>query len=212
MPRSNRRASKKKSNVAENVKESGHGIMGEPMPFNGVLVTEFYANAWREDEPNPTFESYCRGKGYEGPYPEAKIEREPLKDGCRWVRNAETGEILHIVQDQLKPTPRLWSDFMMCNLLPRSNCKEIPKQHALLLYAICTGKSVDTGVVITNEIDRMAQSDEGELVYPSLITRSLVSQGVALDDDDDNDNDEPGPATIYPGLHNSKSRGARRRT
>ncbi|CAL0303711.1 unnamed protein product [Lupinus luteus] len=134
-----------------------------------------------------------------GPYPEAEIERELLKDGCHWVRDAETGHILHILPDQLKPNPRVWSEFMLCNLLPRSNSNEIPKEHALLLYAICMGKSVDAGAVISAEIDRVAQSQDGELPYPSLITRLLEFHGVSVWGDDDDQ--EPGPATIYPGVH-----------
>ncbi|OIW08189.1 hypothetical protein TanjilG_26478 [Lupinus angustifolius] len=238
MPRSNRRGSKKKSNVTENVKKSNHGIMGAPMPCNWILVKEFYANAWRIDEPNPIFKSYCRGKdikfdsftineflgGLEnfkpsdeytimknGPYPEAEIERELLKDGCNWVRDAETGHILHIIQDQLKPNPRVWSEFMLCNLLPRSNTNEIPKEHALLLYAICMGKSVDAGAVISAEIDRVAQSEVGELPYPSLITRLLEFHGVSVWGDDDDDDQEPGPATIYPGVRKAGTSGTRRR-
>ncbi|CAL0327579.1 unnamed protein product [Lupinus luteus] len=146
--------------------------MGVPMPFNEILVKEFYANTWRIDEPNQTFKSYCRGKDItydsytinellgvlenfkpsdeytimkNGPYPEAEIERELLKDGCHWVPDAETGHILHILQDQLKPNPRVWSEFMLCNVLPRSNSNEIPKEHALLHYAICMGYWNSTG-------------------------------------------------------------------
>ncbi|KAK7257104.1 hypothetical protein RIF29_30832 [Crotalaria pallida] len=249
MSRSNKRASKKKSCVEENAIVLKDGVreivmqevfrrkwpllcFKSPHVPDEILVKEFYANAWRQDDPNPTFMSYSRGDYIkydshtinallggldnfeskdeytlmkDAPYPEAEIEKELLMDDCHWVRDAETGHALHIKYDQLKPVPQVWADIMLSNILPKSKCTELNKEHALLLYAICTGKSIDVGAVIAAEIHRMAQSTEGDLPYPVLITRLLESQ---RDDDEDED---PGPATIYPGVHNARSRGARRR-
>ena len=91
------------------------------------------------------------------------------------------GEGFHrgtIQRGSLHPLARFWSAFVHANISPCSHVSDLTEGRATILYTILTGRVMDVGQFIANEIHRCANAaGKAALGHPSLITHLAAWQG-----------------------------------
>ena len=94
------------------------------------------------------------------------------------------GEGFHrgtIQRGSLHPLARFWSAFVHANISPCSHVSDLTEGRATILYTILTGRVMDVGQFIANEIHRCANADgKAALGHPSLITHLCSQAGVDI--------------------------------
>ncbi|QCE14502.1 hypothetical protein DEO72_LG11g1503 [Vigna unguiculata] len=172
-----------------------------PSTFSVTLVKEFYANAKVTTSAAPTFLSYVRGKRV--PF-DADMINEFL--GTQLVDDVECqfsvlddegvapGELIQalclvgggfhrdtIQRGSLHPLARFWSAFVHANISPCSHVSDLTEGRTTILYTILTGRVMDVGQFIANEIHRCANAaGKAALSHPSLIIHLCSLAGVDI--------------------------------
>ncbi|KOM57254.1 hypothetical protein LR48_Vigan11g028600 [Vigna angularis] len=191
----------------EILERQGSSLCTYPEPANIAIVQEFYANAKSFSPDSEPFWSYVRGQrisfsadaineflntewedddelcGYaelmaiEIDYEE--IEQALCITGGSFQRNRQQ-QPLHIKRVHLHSLSRLWMPLVHSNISPCTHVSDVTVNRAVLLYAILTGRSVNLGKLIANEIRNCATSTKAPLGYPSLITHLCKQEGVDI--------------------------------
>ncbi|QCD84055.1 hypothetical protein DEO72_LG2g4405 [Vigna unguiculata] len=172
-----------------------------PSTYSVTLVKEFYANAKVTTSAAPTFLSYVRGKRV--PFDADTIneflgtqladdvecqfsllEDEGVAPGELLQALCLAGEGFHrgtIQRGSLHPLARFWSAFVHANISPCSHVSDLTEGRATILYTILTGRVMDVGQFIANEIHRCANAaGKAALGHPSLITHLCSLAGVDI--------------------------------
>ena len=94
------------------------------------------------------------------------------------------GEGFHremIQRGSLHPLARFWLAFVHANISPCSHVSDLTEGRATILYTIVTGRVMEVGQFIANEIHRCANAaDKAALGHPSLITHLCSLAGVDI--------------------------------
>ncbi|QCD90293.1 hypothetical protein DEO72_LG4g1248 [Vigna unguiculata] len=149
-----------------------------PSTFSVTLVKEFYTNAKVTTSAAPTFLSYVRGK-------RVPFDADTINDflGTQLADDVEcqfsvlddegvapgeliqalclAGEGFHrgtIQRGSLHPLARFWSAFVHANISPCSHVSDLTEGRATILYTSLTGRVMDVGQFIANEIHRCANA------------------------------------------------------
>ncbi|QCE00631.1 hypothetical protein DEO72_LG7g1921 [Vigna unguiculata] len=172
-----------------------------PSTFSVTLVKEFYSNAKVTTSVAPTFLSYVRGKRV--PFDADTIneflgtqladdvecqfsvlEDEGVAPGELIQALCLAGEGFHrgmIQRGSLPPLARFWTAFVHANISPCSHVSDLTEGRATILYTILTGRVMDVGQFIANEIHRCANvAGKAALDHPSLITHLCSLAGVDI--------------------------------
>jgi len=172
-----------------------------PSTFSVTLVKEFYVNAKVTTSATPTFLSYVQGKRV--PFDADTINEflgtqladdvechfsvlddEGVAPGELIQAFCLAGEGFHrgtIQRGSLHPLARFWSAFMHANISPCSHVFDLTEGRATILYTILTGRVIDVGQFIANEIHRCANAaGKAALGHPSLITHLYSLAGVDI--------------------------------
>ncbi|KAG2401957.1 uncharacterized protein HKW66_Vig0190060 [Vigna angularis] len=176
-----------------------------PEPANIAIVQEFYANAKSFSPDTEPFWSYVRGKrisfdadtineflntewedddelcGY-AELMATELDHEDIEQalcitGGTFQRNRQQ-QPLHIKRVHLSSLSRLWMPLVHSNISPCTHVSDVTVNRAVILYAILTGRSVNLGKLIANEIRNCANSTKAPLGHPSLITHLCKQEGV----------------------------------
>ncbi|QCE06191.1 hypothetical protein DEO72_LG9g1202 [Vigna unguiculata] len=172
-----------------------------PSTLSVTLVKEFYANAKVTTSAAPTFLSYVREKRV--PFDVDTINEflgTQLADDmeCQFsVLDDEgmapreliqalylAGEGFHrgtIQRGSLHPLARFWLAFVHANISPCSHVSDLMEGRATILYTILTGRVMDVGHFIANEIHWCANAaGKAALGHNSLITHLCSLAGVDI--------------------------------
>ncbi|QCE10573.1 hypothetical protein DEO72_LG10g1803 [Vigna unguiculata] len=172
-----------------------------PSTFSVTLVKEFYANAKVTTSVAPTFLSYVRGKRV--PFDADTINEflgTQLADDveCQFSvlddKGVAPGELIQalclagegfhrdtIPRGSLHPLARFWSAFVHANISPCSHVSDLTEGRATILYTILTGRVMDVGQFIANEIHQCANAvGKAALGHLSLITHLCSLAGVDI--------------------------------
>ncbi|QCE14227.1 hypothetical protein DEO72_LG11g1226 [Vigna unguiculata] len=172
-----------------------------PSTFSVTLVKDFYANAKVTTSAAPTVLSYVRGKRV--PFDADTINESlgtQLADDveCQFSvlddEGVAPGELIQalclagegfhrgtIQRGSLHPLARFWSAFVHANISPCSHVSDLTEGRATILYTILTGRVMDVGQFIANEIHRCANAaGKAALGHPSLITHLCSLAGVDI--------------------------------
>jgi len=164
-------------------------------------VKEFYANAKITTSAAPTFLSYVRGKRV--PFDADTINEflgTQLADDveCQFSvlddEGVAPGELIQalclagegfhrgtIQRGSRHPLAHFWSAFVHANISPCSHVFDLTEGRATILYTILTGRVMDVGQFIANEIHRCANTaGKAALGHPSLITHLCSLAGVDI--------------------------------
>ena len=159
------------------------------------MVREFYSNAFCVKPANSTFESFVRGKKVkfdahtinsvlktklskgkdewedlqkEGVDPELLLQKLCM-EGTTWGLDRSKMP-KKVPSCTLLPIPKVLANLIISNITPCSNKSDVRVERALLIHAIMSGKRIDVGKVIQNQIQIIANSVKNTLGYPHLIT------------------------------------------
>ncbi|KOM38914.1 hypothetical protein LR48_Vigan03g229600 [Vigna angularis] len=178
-----------------------------PEPANIAVVQEFYANAKSFSPDSEPFWSYVRGQrisfsadaineflntewedddelcGY-AELMATELDHEEIEQtlciaGGSFQRNRQQ-QPLHIKRVHLHSLSRLWMPLVHSNISPCTHVSDVTVNRAVILYAILTGRSVNLGKLIANEIRNCANSTKAPLGHPSLITHLCKQEGVDI--------------------------------
>ncbi|QCD80695.1 hypothetical protein DEO72_LG2g1017 [Vigna unguiculata] len=172
-----------------------------PSTFSVTLVKEFYANAKVTTSTAPTFLSYVWGKRV--PFDADTINEflgTQLADDveCQFSvlddEGVAPGELIQAIclvgegfhggtiqRGSLHPLARFWSALVHANISPCSHVSDLTEGRATILYTILTGRVMDVGQFIANEIHRCANAaGKAALGHPSLITHLCSLAGVDI--------------------------------
>ncbi|KOM30208.1 hypothetical protein LR48_Vigan1035s000100 [Vigna angularis] len=178
-----------------------------PEPANIAVVQEFYANAKSFSPDSEPFWSYVRGQrisfsadaiteflntewedddelcGY-AELMATELDHEEIEQTLCIARGSfqrnRQQQPLHIKRVHLHSLSRLWMPLVHSNISPCTHVSDVTVNRAVLLYAILTGRSVNLGKLIANEIRNCANSTKAPLGHPSLITHLCKQEGVDI--------------------------------
>nr|KYP56286.1 hypothetical protein KK1_002523 [Cajanus cajan] len=99
-----------------------------------------------------------------------QIEEAVCKEGGRFHRSTQ-GLPLHIKRTNLLLVAKIWMTLIHFNLAPVDHASDIHLNRSYILFSILSGKRIDLGTLITEEIQSCADSTIGnaKLGHPSLI-------------------------------------------
>nr|KYP44100.1 hypothetical protein KK1_034415 [Cajanus cajan] len=108
-----------------------------------------------------------------------QIEEAMCREGGRFHRSTQ-GLPLHIKRPNLLPVAKIWMTLIHSNLAPVDHASDIYLNRSYILFSILTGKRIDVGTLIAEEIQSCADSTIGnaKLGHPSLITHLCRRAGV----------------------------------
>ncbi|QCE05856.1 hypothetical protein DEO72_LG9g864 [Vigna unguiculata] len=156
-----------------------------PSTFSVTLVKEFYANAKVTTSATPTFLSYVRGKRV--PFDADTINEflgTQLADDveCQFsVLDDEGVAPGELIQALCLAGEGFHKAFVHANISPCSHVSDLTEGRATILYIILTGRVMDVGQFIANEIHRCANAAGNvALGHPSLITHLCSLAGVDI--------------------------------
>ncbi|QCE15374.1 hypothetical protein DEO72_LG11g2384 [Vigna unguiculata] len=133
-------------------------VRGKRVPFDADTINEFLGTQLADD-----VECQFSVLDDEGVAPGELIQALCL-----------AGEGFHrdtIQRGSLHPLARFWSAFVHVNISPCSHVSDLTEGRATILYTILTGRVMDVGQFIANEIHRCANAaGKAALGHPSLIT------------------------------------------
>jgi hypothetical protein len=176
---------------------------------NATLVREFYAHAHRTKTSIPyRFDCVVRGVRIDysmdawnrflelqdvehcvvqarGPKWDASNvkEQDEMKDrrclpGTEWLCGQTTTRRVKL--NRLNPEARVWAEFFVSNVEPSGNSSEVTINKLTLIDAVCTGEAVNSGLLLRDSIQRLADKKEkrATLGHCSLLTSLLCALGV----------------------------------
>ena len=62
--------------------------------------------------------------------------------------------------------------------MPTMHLSEVTKERAALIYAILTGKKINVGRVIQQNISHAIRQESGGIHHPTLLTELIASYGI----------------------------------
>ncbi|GMN47583.1 hypothetical protein TIFTF001_016765 [Ficus carica] len=136
------------------------------------LVKEFYAN-FDGGSPNSV---YVRGKRMD--ISGAAINKAIYVQGTEWTKSARGS--ISLSRRSLKSGPMIWNHFLKSRLMPSTHDHTVNKDRAILLFVIVTGRKINVGNVISEQIGVGTGRQSGGLCFPSLITSLCLAQGVEV--------------------------------
>ncbi|KOM43473.1 hypothetical protein LR48_Vigan05g107700 [Vigna angularis] len=188
------------------VNARGWGNLATYPALAGIpIMKEFYTNAKALGGEQETYTSYVRGKkiSFDADtintflgtdweeercqYQRAMVEGVDYEDVERTLcvsrghfERSRSDVPIHIKRASLIPLARYWMTFSQANIQPCSHMSDITTHKAILLYCILSGREVNLGVVIVEEIKSCARvvSSRTPLGHPSLITHLCEIMGV----------------------------------
>ncbi|GMN61117.1 hypothetical protein TIFTF001_030205 [Ficus carica] len=142
------------------------------------LVKEFYANL-DDGSPNSV---YVRGKRVD--ISGAAInKRQFCVQGTEWTKSARGS--ISLSRRSLKPGSMIWNHFLKSRLMPSTHDHTVNKDRVILLFAVVTGRKINMGDVISEQIGVGAGRQSGGLWFPSLITSLCLAQGVEVSSEEE---------------------------
>ncbi|MED6223875.1 hypothetical protein PIB30_078416 [Stylosanthes scabra] len=99
-----------------------------------------------------------------------------------WVQNRTPnveGNPCQLRRHDLKPTARVWLDFVRRSLMPTSNANEVTMERAVLIHSIMDGLSIKAELLISKHISAAAESKDPNKRPPftGVIYRLLYANG-----------------------------------
>ncbi|KAJ4723320.1 hypothetical protein OWV82_006704 [Melia azedarach] len=179
------------------------------------VVREFYANAFYERKDDQVF---VRGKMvsfvpkvinayYKLPYiaddEYAKYKQEELDyneiiqemcvPGTKWKSSQDKNHaVLSYPENTLNQFAKAWHKFICSNFMPTSHEHEVTAAHSILLYCICTKRTINVGKVIRDSLLHSIQAKTtGGHTHPCLITGLCQTAGVKINANEPTQ--DPGP-------------------
>ncbi|PON46588.1 hypothetical protein TorRG33x02_325580, partial [Trema orientale] len=90
---------------------------------------------------------------------------------ARAESNVSSHSAYTCIRSSLNQAAKIWYHFLESRLLPTTHGKIVSKYCVLLLYSILTGKSINVGRIIYDEIYTHAARRSGALFFPSSVTK-----------------------------------------
>ncbi|KAL3524212.1 hypothetical protein ACH5RR_017046 [Cinchona calisaya] len=87
----------------------------------------------------------------------------------------------HFNANTLKPTWLVWFKFLCTRLLPINHLAHVTLESAKLLHYIATGRSIDVGQLLHQQICYSATNKQPNLWFSHLITALCLKSGVLID-------------------------------
>nr|KYP53548.1 hypothetical protein KK1_024441 [Cajanus cajan] len=108
-----------------------------------------------------------------------QIEEAVCREGGRFHQSTH-GLPLHIKRTNLLPVAKIWMNLIHSNLAPVDHASDIHLNRSYILFNILSGKRIDLGTLIAEEIQSCADSTIGnaKLGHPSQITHLCRRAGV----------------------------------
>ena len=99
-----------------------------------------------------------------------------LSSGTRWnmVREGPA----HFPSKDLHPHMKVWHHFICARLVPTKHLSEVTKERAALLYAIMTGKKINVGRWIQQNIHAAIGQASGGIPHPTLLIELIASHNI----------------------------------
>ncbi|KOM40464.1 hypothetical protein LR48_Vigan04g066200 [Vigna angularis] len=159
-----------------------------PAPASIPIVKEFYTNAKTLGGEHETYTSYLRGKkiSFDADTINTFLGTDWEEERCQYERAMAKGVDyedvertlcvpgwhcersisdvpIHIKRVSLIPLAKYWLTFSQANIHPCSHMSDITTQRAILLYCIFSGREVNLGAVIAEEIKSCARAPRKKL-------------------------------------------------
>ena len=176
-----------------------------PQPAVILVVREFYANfpndaaEWvyvrgsRVLFDSRTINSFFQLQDVEDGYEEyvsaledhewAELLLRVCVPSTQWEKSSQGAWTVN--RASLLPAAKVWYHFLKTQLLPSTHGKTVSKDRVAMVDAIISGKPINVGRVISEQIRVCANRKKGNLLFPSLISALCFEHNVPIADEEE---------------------------
>lgn len=104
------------------------------------------------------------------------IKKDLAFAGTEWIQQTE-GQ-MKLARSMLKPLAKVWYHILRHKLTPTTHLETMEKERLVLLHCILKEKETNMGDMIKQEISTWAMKKMGNLIFPCLIIKLCLQQGI----------------------------------
>ncbi|GMN21099.1 hypothetical protein TIFTF001_043242 [Ficus carica] len=178
--------------MLKNTPTMGHGqrtvyVLGVQVPIDKDTINQFY-DLEEVDYLHTEYVTNATEKWLESALANVCV------DGIVWI--VSTQGALTIPRISLTPQYKVWYHFLKTRLIPSMDIQAVSKDRVLLLDSIISGRPIDVGKIIYQELCACANKKGGSLWFPFLITGLCSKSGVPMFDTEERLSSKGAIATI----------------
>ena len=103
--------------------------------------------------------------------------------GTSWEKSSHGAWTVN--RASLLPEAKVWYHFLKTRLLPSTHGKTVSKDRVAMVDAILSGKPINVGRVISEQVRICANRKKGSLLFPSLISALCFESNVPIADEEE---------------------------